>query len=249
MKLQGEVALITGASRGIGRTIAKVFAQEGAKVAINYLKSEEKAVNLADEIHKQGGEAQVVKADVSKESYVKKMVHDVVSRFGTIDILVNNAGVWLVTTFLRCTEEIWDKTMEINLKGAYFCSKEVAPLMLAKKKGNIINMSSVAGLAEDSAVSNTPYVVSKTGIIGLTRSLAVCLGPYIRVNAICPGVIESDMSLSLSDEILLKQTEGSALKRIGQPDEVAKAALFLASNDSSFITGEILTVSGGRPIR
>lgn len=249
MKLKGEVALITGASRGIGRTIAKVFAQEGAKVAINYLTSEEKAASLADEIHKHGGEAQIIEADVAKAEQVKKMVHDIVSRFGTIDILVNNAGVWLVTTFLSCTEEIWDKTMEVNLKGAYFCAKEVAPIMIAKKKGKIINMSSVAGLAENSAVRNTPYVVSKTGIIGLTRSLAVSLGPYIRVNAICPGVIESDMALSLPDEITQKQAEGSILKRIGQPDEVAKAALFLASNDSSFITGEILTVSGGRPLR
>jgi 3-oxoacyl-[acyl-carrier protein] reductase len=249
MRLEGKVALITGGSRGIGSAIGRLFAQEGAKVAINYLTSEEGAKNVADEIHQLGGEAQVIKADVSMADQVKKMVQEVMDRFGTIDILVNNAGVWLKTTFLTSTEEIWDKTLNTNLKGAYLCAKEVAPIMLSKKKGRIINMSSVAGLAEKTAVSNTPYVVSKTGIIGLTRSLAVSLGPHVNVNAICPGVVESDMTLALPIEITRIQAEESILRRIGKPDEVARAALFLASGDSNFITGEILTVSGGRPIR
>ena len=249
MKLIGKIALITGGSRGIGRAIGKLFAQEGAMVVINYLSSEENATSLAHEILKQGGEAHTIRADVSQADQVKKMVQEVIERFGSIDILVNNAGVWIKTTFLASTEEIWDQTLETNLKGAYLCAKEVAPIMLSKKRGKIINMSSVAGLAEKSAVSNTPYVVSKTGIIGLTRSLAVSLGPHINVNTICPGVIETDMSLSLPVEIMQKQAEGSILKRIGKPEDVAKTALFLASDDSDFITGEILTVSGGRPIR
>jgi 3-oxoacyl-[acyl-carrier protein] reductase len=249
MRLEGKVALITGGSRGIGSAIGRLFAQEGAKVAINYLTSEEGAKNVADEIYQLGGEAQVIKADVSMADQVKKMVQEVMDRFGTVDILVNNAGVWLKTTFLTSTEEIWDKTLNTNLKGAYLCAKEVAPIMLSKKKGRIINMSSVAALAEKTAVSNTPYVVSKIGIIGLTRSLAVSLGPHVNVNAICPGVVESDMTLALPIEITQIQAEESILRRIGKPDEVARAALFLASGDSNFITGEILTVSGGRPIR
>ncbi len=249
MRLKGKVALITGGGRGIGRSIGKLFAEEGAMVAINYLTFEEGAKNLADEIHKLGGEAQVIRADVSMGDQVKRMVQEVVRRFRTIDILVNNAGIWMKTTFLTSTEEIWDRTLNTNLKGAYLCAKEVAPIMLSKKRGKIINMSSVAGLAEKTAVSNTPYVVSKTGIIGLTRSLAVSLGPHINVNAICPGVIESDMTQSLPVEITRMQAEESILRRIGKPDEVARAALFLASDDANFITGEILTVSGGRPIR
>ncbi len=249
MKLKGKIALVTGGSRGIGHAIGKLYAQEGAKVAINYLTSEEGALNLADEIHKLGGEAQVIKADVSMADQVKRMVREVVNKFGTIDILVNNAGVWMRTTFLSSTEEIWDKTLDTNLKGAYLCAKEVAPIMLKRKTGRIINMSSVAGLGEKTALTNTPYVVSKTGIIGLTRSLAVSLGPHINVNTICPGVIESDMTQALPVEITRIQAEESVLRRIGKPDEVARAALFLASDDSNFITGEILTVSGGRPIR
>ncbi|MHA2185606.1 MAG: SDR family NAD(P)-dependent oxidoreductase [Promethearchaeota archaeon] len=249
MRLKGKVALITGASRGIGHSMAKLFAQEGAKVAINFFKSEKEALDLAEEIRKQGGEAIAIKADVSNLNDIKKMIQTTMAKFGTIDILVNNAGIILSATFLDCTDEIWDKTMDVNLKGAFLCSKEVAPIMLEKKKGKIINISSASGLAERSAVGNTPYAVSKAGLIGLTRSLAVNLGPYVNVNAICPGLTETDMAASLKPERRRKPIEESIVKRIGKPKEIAHAALFLASDESDFITAEIMTVAGGRAIR
>ncbi len=249
MRLQGKVALITGASRGIGRSMAKLFAKEGAKVVINYNKSEKEASTLEEEIKSQGGDAIIIKADVSNVEEVKKLVRTTVEKFGTIDILVNNAGIILPAAFLDCTDEVWDKTMDINLKGAFLCSKEVAPIMLDQNKGKIINISSASGLAERSAVGNTPYAVSKAGIIGLTRSLAVNLGPNINVNAICPGLTETDMAASLKPERRRKPIEETIVKRIGKPNEIAYAALFLASDESDFITAEILTVAGGRAIR
>jgi 3-oxoacyl-[acyl-carrier protein] reductase len=249
MRLKGKVALVTGASRGIGRAISKLFAQEGAKAVINYNRSEKEASSLAEDIQKQDGEVLLVKADVSKADEVKKMVKMTVEKFGRIDILVNNAGILISAPFLETTEEIWDKTMDINLKGAYLCSKEVAPIMLKQKKGKIINISSISGLPERSAIRNTAYVVSKVGIIGLTRSLALHLGPYINVNAISPGLIETDMAESLGQDRIKIGTEEAILKRTGKPEEIAYAALFLASDESDFITGEVLTVSGGRAMR
>lgn len=249
MRLNGKVALITGASRGIGHSMAELFAQEGAKVAINFYKSEKEASDLTDEIRKRGGEAIAIKADVSNINDIKKMIQTTLEKFGTIDILVNNAGIILSAAFLDCTDEVWDKTMDVNLKGAFLCSREVAPIMLEKKKGKIINISSASGLAERSAVGNTPYAVSKAGLIGLTRSLAVNLGPYINVNAICPGLTETDMAASLKPERRRKPIEESIVRRIGKPEEIANAALFLASDESDFITAEIMTVAGGRAIR
>ena len=249
MRLNGKVALITGASRGIGHSMAELFAKEGAKVAINFYKSEKEALDLADEIRKRGGEAIAIKADVSNINDIKKMIQTTLEKFGTIDILVNNAGIILSAAFLDCTDEVWDKTMDVNLKGAFLCSREVAPIMLEKKKGKIINISSASGLAERSAVGNTPYAVSKAGLLGLTRSLAVNLGPYVNVNAICPGLTETDMAASLKPERRRKPIEESIVKRIGKPEEIANAALFLASDESDFITAEIMTVAGGRAIR
>jgi 3-oxoacyl-[acyl-carrier protein] reductase len=250
MKLQSKVAIITGAGRGIGRATAKIFAQEGAKIVINYSKSEKEASSLADEISNDGGETLVVKADVSKADEVKKMIQKTIAKFGRIDILVNNAGIAIPTTFLDSTEEIWDRTMDVNLKGTYLCSKEVAPIMLNQKSGKIINIASISGMAERTAVNNTAYVVSKAGVIGLTRSLAVNLGPHIDVNAICPGLIDTDMvEANFTAEQKTKAIQEYLLKRMGKPEEIASAALFLASGDSDFITGEILTVAGGKAMR
>jgi 3-oxoacyl-[acyl-carrier protein] reductase len=248
-RLQGKVAIITGSGRGIGRATAKLFAQEGAKVVINYSKSEKEASSLAEEIKKAGGDALLVKADVSKADEVKKMVQRTIEKFGRIDILVNNAGIMISSPFLESTEEMWDKTMNVNLKSAYLCSREVAPIMLNKKKGKIINLSSVSGLAQKSAVGNVHYATSKAGVIGLTRSLAVNLGPSINVNAICPGLIDTDMAASLPPERRKIPVEEAPLQRIGRPEEIASAVLFLASDESDFITGEIVTVSGGRGMR
>ncbi|MEM2841654.1 MAG: SDR family NAD(P)-dependent oxidoreductase, partial [Candidatus Bathyarchaeia archaeon] len=180
---------------------------------------------------------------------VRNMVQRVVQEYGKIDILVNNAGIVISKPFLETTEEIWDRTIDINLKGTYLCSKEVAPLMLGQGKGKIINIASVSGLAQRSALGNVPYAASKAGVIGLTRSLAVNLGPYVNVNAICPGVIETDMTASLPAEYTRMRIEETPLKRTGKPEEVAMAALFLASEDSDFITGEVITVAGGRGMR
>ena len=250
MKLQGKVTIITGAGRGIGRATSRMFAQEGAKIVINYSKSEKEASSLADEIKNGGGETLVVKADVSKADEVKKMVQKTVAKFGRVDILVNNAGIAIPAAFLDSTEEMWDRAMDVNLKGAYLCSKEVAPIMLNQKSGKIINIASISGMAERTAVSNTPYVVSKAGMIGLTRSLAVNLSPHINVNAICPGLIDTEMAeATFTPERKRMAIQEYLLKRMGKPEEIASAALFLASNVSDFITGEILTVAGGKAMR
>jgi len=246
MKLDDRVAIITGASRGIGSAIAKRFATEGAKVVINYNKSEEKASRLVDEIRKNGGQAIAVRADVSKPDEVKQLVKKTIDAYGRVDILVNNAGVMFQNTFLDATEEIWDQTIDINLKGAYLCSKEVAPIMLKQKKGKIINISSNSGTYHPSALRFVEYVVSKAGMNGLTRALALKLGPYVNVNAICPGWIETEMVGNTDPEVERRVLEETALKRFGTADEVANAALYLASDDSNFVTGELHMVTGGR---
>jgi 3-oxoacyl-[acyl-carrier protein] reductase len=249
MKLSGKAVLITGAARGIGRAIAKLFAREGAKVAINYSQSENEAMSLAEEIKQKGGEALLVKADVSKSEQVKEMVRKTLEKFGRIDVLVNNAGVIFRVDFLNSDEGVWDKTMNINLKGAYLCSKEVAPVLLKQKKGKIINIASISGMTQPSAIRYVEYAASKAGVIGLTRSLAVNLGPKINVNAVSPGFIETDMTAPVAEESRKKTREETLLKRFGKPEEIANAALFLASDESDFMTGEVITVAGGRAMR
>jgi 3-oxoacyl-[acyl-carrier protein] reductase len=249
MKLKDKVAIVTGAGRGIGRAIAKNFALEGAKVVINYNKSEKQAKSLEQEIQSEGGTALVIKADVSKPNDVKELVKKTMDEFGRIDILVNNAGVLIPATFLDSTEEMWDKTINVNLKGSYLCSKEVAKIMLDQKKGKIINISSVCGLAQKTALGNTAYVASKAGVIGLTRSLAINLGPTINVNSIAPGVTDTDMVSFFTPERMNVIIDETPVKRIGKPEEIAAAALFLASDESDYITGEVITVSGGRGMR
>ncbi len=249
VKLEGKVALVTGAARGIGKAISKLYVKEGAKIVINYNRSEKEASALAEELEKISKDILVVKADVSKVNEVKEMVQKTVERFGQIHILVNNAGILVPEVFVESKEDIWDQTIDINLKGAYLCAREVAPLMLKQEKGKIINISSICGLSEKSALKNTAYVASKTGMLGLTRSLAVNLGPKINVNAICPGMTDTEMLTSLGPERRKAGIEESLLKRIGKPEDIANAALFLASDDSDFMTGEFLTISGGRAMR
>jgi 3-oxoacyl-[acyl-carrier protein] reductase len=249
VRLQGKVALVTGASRGIGNAISKLYVKEGAKITLNYNKSEKEAYTLAEEMEKISKDVLLVKADVSKVDEVKEMVKKTMERFGQIDILVNNAGILVPEVFLESTEDTWDKTIDVNLKGAYLCAKEVAPIMIKQERGKIINIASISGLSEKSAMRNTAYVVSKSGMLGLTRSLSVNLGPNINVNAICPGLTDTEMLASLGLERIKAGIEESLLKRIGKPKEIANAALFLASDESDFITGEFFTISGGRAMR
>ena len=246
MRLKDQVAIITGSSRGIGKSVAEVFAREGAKIVVNYNTSENGALAVVNEIQKKGGQAIPVRADVSNVEDVKRLVKTSVDKFGRIDILVNNAGVMFVDDFLEAKEEAWDKTMDINLKGAYLCSKEVAPVMLRQKRGKIIMMSSNSGLYHPSAMRFVEYVTSKAGMNGLTKALALRLGPYITVNAICPGYIKTEMVVHDDSEIERKIIEETALRRVGTTEEVAAAAVFLASSEAEFITGELLIVAGGR---
>jgi 3-oxoacyl-[acyl-carrier protein] reductase len=245
-RLIGRVAIVTGASRGIGRAIAETFADEGAKTVINYNTSEKDAIGLREKILEQGGEAVCIKADVSKYPDVKEMVKKTIQKYGQVDILVNNAGIHIAKDFLNTSEEDWDRTIAINLKGAYLCSKVVAPIMLEHGGGKIINISSNSGLYHPSAMRFTEYVVSKAGMNGLTKALALSLGPSITVNAICPGFIKTEMVEETDPEIERKILEETTLKRYGSPNDIAASAIFLASTDADFITGELLIVAGGR---
>ena len=244
--LENKVALVTGASRGIGRSIAQLFAEQGAKVGINYLSAEKEAQSLLEEIQNSGRRALLVKGDVSRKEDVERIVKQVLVEFGRIDILVNNAGLHYALDLFETDEEMWDRTIDVNLKGTYLSSKTVAPLMLQQKGGRIINVSSNSGMYHPSAMRFAEYVASKAGVNGLTKALALRLGPYVTVNAVCPGAIVTEMTAfrdSEANKILIDETP---LKRLGAPRDVANAVLFLASDMASFITGEIMLVSGGR---
>jgi 3-oxoacyl-[acyl-carrier protein] reductase len=245
-RLDGKVAIVTGSSRGIGKAIAERFAAEGAKVTVNWVGKEHEAQAVADSIKRSGGEALSIRADVSKSSDVKGLVRATLDKFGRVDILVNNAGVMFTKSVLDTTEEEWDRTIDVNLKGAYLCSKEVAPVMLRQEAGKIIMMSSNSGLYHPSAMRFTEYVTSKAGMNGLTKALALALGPHITVNAICPGWIKTDMIADTDPEVEQRILEETALRRWGTTDDVAGAAVFLASAEADFITGELLIVAGGR---
>jgi 3-oxoacyl-[acyl-carrier protein] reductase len=245
-RLAGKVAIVTGASRGIGRAIAEAFATNGAKVVVNYQHGAANAAAVVDGIEAAGGEAIAVQADVSKSAEVRRLVTATLERFGRVDILVNNAGVMVAKGVLETDEADWDITIDVNLKGAYLCSKEVAPLMIAQGFGRIINMSSNSGLYHPSAMRFTEYVVSKAGMNGLTKAMALALGPQITINAICPGWIRTDMVEEIDPAIQQRILDETALKRWGTPGDVAAAAVFLASPDADFITGELLIVAGGR---
>jgi len=246
MRLNGKVAVITGGSRGIGKAIALKFAAEGASVVVNYAKSQQKAESVVEEIRKNGGKGISVRGDVSNPSDVKNIIQAALTTLGRVDILINNAGVLIPEDFPETSESTWDTTIDVNLKGAYLCCKEVVPTMLNQRKGKIINISSNSGLYHPSAMRYVEYVTSKAGMNGLTKALALKLGPYITVNAICPGYIKTEMVEHEDQETERKLLEETAAKRFGKPEEVADAAVFLASEEAEFITGELLIVAGGR---
>jgi 3-oxoacyl-[acyl-carrier protein] reductase len=245
-RLEGKVAIVTGASRGIGRAIAERFSNDGARVVVNYVAGETLANAVVDGIAARGGEAIAVRADVSRGDDVGDLVAAAVERFGRIDILVNNAGVMVAKGALETTEEEWDQTIDTNLKGPWLCSRAVAPIMIRQEGGTIINMSSNSGLYHPSAMKFTEYVVSQAGINGLTKALALALGPHVTVNAICPGWIRTDMVEIIDPAVQQRILDETALARWGTPDDIASAASFLASADAAFITGELLIVAGGR---
>jgi 3-oxoacyl-[acyl-carrier protein] reductase len=244
--LDGKVAIVTGASRGIGQAIAERFAAEGARVVVNYVAGMQKADTVVEGIKARGGDAIAVRADVSRSADVADLVKATVDQYGRIDILVNNAGVMFAKDVLETTEDEWDQTIAVNLKGPYLVSKAVAPIMIGQGAGAIVNMSSNSGLYHPSAMRFTEYVVSKAGINGLTKAMALAFGPQIRVNAICPGWIRTDMLEEIDPAIHQRILDETALRRWGTPADVASAAVYLASDDASFVTGELHLVAGGR---
>ncbi len=244
MKLKDKVALVTGASRGLGKTIALQMAADGAQVIVNYVASAEKAEEVVATIQSEGGKALAMKADVSNLEEVEKMVDTVYEQFGRIDILVNNAGVTRDELLISMEREDWDKVIATNLGGLFNCTKAVAKYMMMQKSGRIINMSSVAGERGGRGQSN--YAASKGAVNAFTRSVAMELArKKVTVNAVAPGVVETEMSSEVirrAQDIILNSV---ALKRLGQPEEIAKVVAFLASDDSSYITGEVIRVDGG----
>ena len=241
--LEGKVALVTGATRGIGRAIALKFAKQGANVAFTYLSSVAAAESLVAEIEALGVHAAGFASNAADFSDAHKVVEKVVAEFGQIDILVNNAGQTKDGLMLRMSEEQWDSIIDTNLKSAFNFTHAVLPLMARKRAGSIINMSSVVGTNGNAGQCN--YAASKAGLIGLTKSIAKEMGARgIRCNAIAPGFIVTDMTDKLSDDIKAKLVADISLGRMGTADEVANVALFLASDMSSYISGEVIKVAG-----
>lgn len=246
--LENKVALVTGSSRGIGRTIAIAYAMLGAKVIINYAGGSTEAEETVNEISALGGIATCVQFDVSHFNLTQETIKGLEKEHGSIDILVNNAGVSYDNLFVKFKEDEWDKTLDTNLKGAFNCSRALAMSMMRKRSGKIINISSVVGLTGNAGQS--AYSASKAGLIGLTKSLALELASRnIQVNTIAPGYIATDMTSALSTEVLSKITEKIPAEKVGDPIEVAKAAVFLASPLASYITGQTLAVDGGMTMR
>ena len=244
MHLGGKVAIVTGASRGIGRAIAIKFAQAGAKVVINFAGNHTAAEEVLESITGLKGEALLVQGDVSKAADVDNLVKQTVERFGRIDILVNNAGITRDNLLMRMKEEDWDSVINTNLKGVFHCTKAVAKIMMKQRQGKIINLTSVVGVTGNAGQAN--YAAAKAGVIGFTKSMAKELASRnINVNAIAPGFIATDMTQGLSDQVKTAMAASIPLARLGQPDNVGDAALFLASDFSSYITGQTLHVDGG----
>lgn len=246
-KLEGKVAIVTGSNRGIGRGISICLAKEGCKVVVNSHKKDKSGDEVAQEIKKIGSDAIFVVADVSKESDVENLVKKTVEKFGKLDIMVNNAGILVSGTVSTLTEKDWDRQMDVNLKGVFFGAKYAVEQMLKQGKGGrIINISSIAGLVGFPGIS--AYCASKGGVTEMTREVALdCAKDGITVNAIDPGVIVTDMTKGMLDDPATKKMllENTPVGRCGQPEDIGNAAVFLALDESSFITGHNLVVDGG----
>ncbi|QHT71029.1 3-oxoacyl-[acyl-carrier-protein] reductase [Rhodocytophaga rosea] len=242
--LKGKTVLITGASKGIGRSIAKRFAEEGANVAFTYLSSVEKGQALEQELQALGIKAKGYRSDASIFKAAEELVNQVVADFGSLEVLVNNAGITKDGLLMRMSEEQWDTVLNVNLKSVFNLTKAATRILMKQKNGSIINLTSVVGIRGNAGQAN--YAASKAGIIGFTKSVALELGSRnIRSNAIAPGFIETEMTGELDQKVVDEWKQGIPLKRGGTPDEVADCAVFLASDLSRYITGQVLQVDGG----
>lgn len=242
--LKGKCAVVTGASRGIGKAIALKLAGLGTNVVLNYRSSEKEALEVENEIKSMGVDVISVKADISKLNEVENLINTAKEKFGCIDIMVNNAGITKDNLILRMKEEEFDSVIDVNLKGVFNCLKSITPVMVRQKHGKIINISSVVGISGNAGQVN--YAASKAGIIGMTKSLAKEIGSRgVNVNAVAPGFIDTEMTQCLGDKVKEEAKKNIPLKRFGQADDVADVVAFLAGSESDYITGQVIHVDGG----
>ena len=242
--LEGKIALITGASKGIGRAIAHTFATQGAHVAFTYLSSVEQGESLVAELKAKGVEAKGYRSDASNYDAAQELITEVIRDFGKLDILINNAGITRDNLLMRMSESQWDEIMEINLKSCFNTVKAAFRPLMKQRSGSIINMSSVVGIKGNMGQAN--YAASKAGIIGFSKSVAIELGSRgIRCNVVAPGFIETEMTAVLDEKVVQTWRDAIPLKRGGSPEDVANACVFLASDTSTYITGQVLQVNGG----
>ncbi|MDF2839958.1 MAG: fabG [Clostridia bacterium] len=244
MQLTGKTAIVTGGARGIGKSIAMTLAAAGANIVINYTRSSKEAEEVVEEAKKLGVSALAVKADVSKNDEIENLVKEVLNHFDSIDILVNNAGITRDNLLIRMSEEDFQAVIDINLKGAFICTKHVSKVMMKQRKGKIINIASVVGVMGNAGQSN--YAASKAGLIGFTKSIAKELAKRnVNVNAVAPGYIETDMTASLPEKVREEFMINIPMARGGEPQDVANVVLFLSSEYSDYITGQVINIDGG----
>ena len=242
--LKDKCAIVTGASRGIGRAIAKKLASIGANIVLNYRSNDEEALKVKEELLSYGVNVFLYKCDISDFNAVEEMIKASKEKFGKVDIMINNAGITKDTLLLRMKEEDFDKVIEVNLKGVFNCLKAITPVMIRQKCGKIVNLSSVVGLVGNAGQVN--YAASKAGVIGMTKSLAKEVGSRgITVNAVAPGFIDTDMTEVLGEKFKEEAKKSIPLKRLGKPEDVAGAVAYLVGNEASYITGQVLNVDGG----
>lgn len=244
MTLEGKVALVTGASRGIGKEVAIELARQGCNVIVNYAGSEAKANEVVMEIRELGREAIAIQANVADSDSVQNLVKEAITNFGQLDILVNNAGITRDNLIMRMKEDEWDDVINTNLKGVFLCTKAVTRQMMKQRSGRIINISSIVGVSGNPGQAN--YVAAKSGVIGLTKTTAKELAPRgITVNAVAPGFISTDMTDELPENVKEEMLKQIPLSRFGEPKDIAKVVSFLASDAANYMTGQTLHVDGG----